>query len=232
MIHSHDFIPSDKPGYEMCTGCGSYHSIAQINPQELYEKDYWSHEAGHSKPKEQIWNLTETETCGISKVEKILEYVPQCNTVLEIGCYPGVLLNLLMRLRYEAYGIEPNPGYIQFIKDNCAGATLIEGYFPQVFKSDRQDVFDCIIGMDIFEHIDDYDTFTRAAHRLLKPSGTAIFMSPIIFDDGIVRERDFLPSEHCWIHTIQFLEPYLKSIFSGVKFDRWQEGHEMFIVKK
>jgi 2-polyprenyl-3-methyl-5-hydroxy-6-metoxy-1,4-benzoquinol methylase len=95
-------------------------------------------------------------------------------------------------------------------------------------------VYDVIIGSDVMEHIEDYDSFFRTTQRVLVSGGKAIFMSPIILnEDGLYRTRDFEhPDEHCWVHTQKFLEPYLKEMFSEVKFTRWIVGHEMIILTK
>ena len=230
-MHLHTFIPSNKEGYEICSECGSYHSVAAKSPKEIYEQgDYWTHENGRSKLSEQRWNLTETKTCGISKVEKILQYIPE-GIVLEIGANPGVLLELLMATGREAYGIEPDPALIGYLKDNSGGATIIEGYFPDVFLEDRSNIFDCIVAMDVVEHAPDYDRFVRAAYRLLRPGGIFIFMSPII-KDGQYQEKDFKADEHVWILSYNYANEYLNSIFREVKFDTWVLGHEIFINYK
>jgi hypothetical protein len=57
-------------------------------------------------------------------------------------------------------------------------------------------------------------------------------MSPVILEDGFYRERDFVPSEHCWIHHVDFLRPYLESMFREVKFRNWIVGHTLIIVTK
>lgn len=231
--HSHKFTKCDKPGYEQCSDCGSYHSTQLESPETIYEQNYWSKENGRSTLMDQLWNHTERQTCGISKVEKVLEYVPETGTVLEIGCAPGALLKLLTLTGREAFGIEPDINVINFMKEQHTGATFIEGYFPDVFEAKRKNIFDCIIAMDIFEHIDDYDTFAKAVHRLLKPEGIGILMSPIIYEEGAFRQCDFdVPEQHAYIFTKKFLDPYLKSIFSSVRWDRWQIGHELVILTK
>lgn len=230
-MHEHIFKPSGKDGYEVCD-CGSYHSIAQKPPQEIYENNYWSREQGRSTFEEQKHNLEETETCGISKVNKILEYIPERN-VLEIGCSPGIIMQKISERGYNAYGIEPDAQYIEPILKTAPFSKVIKGYFPDVFKGINELYFDFIIAADVFEHVDDYETFLREAHRLLVQNGKLIIMSPIIFEDGLYRECDFqVPEQHCWIFSKTFLEPYLKTIFSGVVFDRWINGHEMFIATK
>lgn len=233
MIHVHEFAPSDKPGYEICVECGTYHSL-QLAPREsIYENNYWSEENGRSKLVDQIWNLTERETCGVSKVEKMLEYIPETGTILEIACAPGALLKILALSGREAYGIEPDINVINEMKDQQIGATVFEGYFPDVFDKKKSNIFDCIAGMDVFEHVAEYEEFIQAMYRLLKPNGIGIIMSPIILEDGLYRDCDFeVPEQHAYIFTKKFLDPYLKSIFSEIKWDRWILGHEMFIVKK
>lgn len=232
-MHQHKFIPSTVKDYEVCE-CGTYHSIAQTDPKVLYqEQDYWSYEFHHSKPEEQVKNLNEEEGTGISKVNIVLKYVPQqAKDVLEIGCCPGELLRRLVEMGYETMGIEPAGNQIDFICKHALGASVVNGFFPQVFLDDAKELFDCIIFMDCLEHTDDYNSFIMAVHRLLKADGVGICMSPIIFEDSAVRIRDFTPSEHCYIHSKKFLEPYLNDIFKEVKWDRWVTGHELFIAYK
>lgn len=232
-MHTHNFRPSEKQGYEYCPDCGSYHSTQLADPVTIYENDYWSHDNNRSTFLEQRANLTERETCGISKVEKVLQYIPEKGTVLEIGASPAVLLQLLTLTGREAYGIEPDINVINKMKEYCAGATIIEGYFPDVFSKQSKEVFDCIVGMDVFEHINDTDGFVEAMHRLLKPNGVGIIMSPIIFEDSQYRDCDFsVPEQHAWIYSKKYLDPYLKQYFSSVEWDRWIVGHEMIILTK
>lgn len=231
--HIHKFIESDKEGYEICTECGTYHSIAQLPPDEIYiNNNYWGEGTGRSSLEEQIGNLTNIDECGISKVDRILQFVPDGKLALEIACAPGMLLNKLSERGYEVFGVEPSSKYIEFICQTAPQAKIINGYFPQVFSPDAHDTFDCIIGMDIYEHVENGNEFIMSIYRLLKEGGTAILMSPIIYEDGLMRERDFIASEHCWIYTKKYLEPYLKSIFKAVKFTQWILGHQILILIK
>lgn len=231
--HVHIFEKCHKPGYEYCSGCGTYHSTKLAPRESVYENNYWSEENGRSKLVDQVWNVTERYTCGISKVEKVLQYVPEKGSVLEIGCAPGVLLRLLALTGREAYGIEPDINVINVLKETTSGAIIIEGYFPEVFDDKKNNIFDCIVATDVFEHVEDYDGFIRATHRLLKPLGVAIIMSPIILEHGMYRKCDFeVPEQHAWLFSKKFLDPYLKNIFSKVKWDKWILGHEMIILTK
>lgn len=237
-MHQHNFIPSDKPDYEVCTECGTYHSTAQEDPELIYvTRPYWDYDFKRSKIEEQVLNHLCIDDCGISKVDRVMQFIPKPmgdSIVVEAACAPGVLLKKLSDIGYETViGVEPSGRYIQFICDQAPKAKIVQGFFPQVFTPGSNNFIDCFIALDLAEHIEDYDNFFKSIHRMLVPGGTAIIMSPIILEDGLYRKRDFEhPNEHCWIWTERFLAEYLKTIFSEVKFTRWLVGHELVILKK
>jgi len=233
-MHQHSFVKSDKDGYEVCTDCGTYHSTSPLPAKTLYEDmPYWGDGTGRSTLSQQLSNVTCTDECGISKIDRVMQFVPKRGkNVLEIACAPGELLNRLLDRNFQVFGIEPSERYIDFICKQAPGAYIIQGYFPQVTKTNKGDAFDCIIGLDVMEHIDDYESFLNEIHRLLIPGGVGILMSPIIYEDGLCRSTDFIPQEHIWIFTKKFLQPYLESKFSKVEFRRWVIGHEVIIITK
>lgn len=232
-MHQHSFLPSKKEGYEICLECGSYHSTRPGNIKAIYEGNYWDGKE-RSTFEDQRHNIIESESCGISKRDKILQYVPyNVKTVLEIGCSPGELLKSLSEGGYEVYGIEPDGKLIHKNLEVAPRAHIINGYFPDVFKGADGSQFDYIIGMDVLEHSIYYHNFIMETHRLLKPGGSAIFMLPIITEDhGDIREKDYKCDEHIWLFTQSYLQGYLSEIFATVKFDFWQEGHNMIICTK
>jgi 2-polyprenyl-3-methyl-5-hydroxy-6-metoxy-1,4-benzoquinol methylase len=234
--HKHNFRESTIKDYEVCIECGSYHSTNQISPEIIYEdNDYWDigdGKTGRSTLKDQISNLTCIDECGISKIDRIMQFVPDGETALEIAAAPGVMLKKLSEKFPVTIGIEPSEKYLNYIQSTSPKSQILHGYFPQVFNNQEHDLFDCIVGLDIFEHIEDGNEFIMATHRLLKEGGTAILMSPLIYEDGVMSSKNFIPAEHCWIYTKKYLDPYLKSIFSEVKFTQWILGHEIIVIKK
>jgi len=235
MAHKHRFERSiEHKGYDYCVDCGTFHSINPLPPNEIYEeKEYWGDGSGRSTLEQQVSNMTCTDECGISKVDRVLQFVPkEAKTVLEVACAPGILMKRLNELGKSCIGIEPCDRYIPFIASQARLSAVVHGYYPQVFTKEAKEQFDCIIGLDVMEHIEDFDGFIEATHRLLKPEGTAIFMSPIIYADGFIHGRDFISDEHVWLFSRTFLDEYLKEIFSKVEFFRWVVGHELVILKK
>jgi 2-polyprenyl-3-methyl-5-hydroxy-6-metoxy-1,4-benzoquinol methylase len=239
-MHQHTFEKSTQyPNYEVCTECGTFHSTALLPPDDVYvNSNYWDTgdgTTGRSTIEQQSENLSCTDDCGISKIDRVLQFVPKRGkNILEIGASPGKLMQRLVDLNWEVFGIEPRQEYCQYLTKLAPEAKVVKGYFPQVTESSAPNVFACVVAMDIAEHIDDHHSFFNEIHRLLIPNGTAIIMSPIIMNqDGFLRQRDMdFPSEHAWIWTERYLDEYLKSIFSSVEFRNWIVGHTIVICKK
>jgi 2-polyprenyl-3-methyl-5-hydroxy-6-metoxy-1,4-benzoquinol methylase len=237
--HKHNFRESTIKDYEVCIECQTYHSTNQESPVVLYqEQEYWDTgdgKTGRSTIEQQVSNFNCIDDCGISKADRVMQFVPDGGkAALEIAASPGVILQRLIDKGYDTWGVEPSDKYIPFICNQAPQAKVIHGFFPQVFTEDQSDIYDVIIGADIFEHFDNYELFLNSTHRLLTQGGTAIFMSPILLDDGdgFVRRRDFEPSQHAWIHSEKYLKPYLQEMFSEVKFANWINGHQLIILKK
>lgn len=241
MSHKHLFVPSEKYlNYEVCTECGTLHSTALALPDKIYiDNPYWDEgdgTTGRSTIEQQQQNFLCTDDSGISKADRVLQFVPKRGkNILEIACSPGVMLQKFLDLNYSfVFGIEPRKEYCEYVANYAKGAVVVNGYFPEATKPSNDNIFDCIVGLDIFEHVEDYQSFLDEIKRLLIPGGTAILMSPIIDnEDGFIRSRDMAhPEEHAWIFSQRFLEPYLKEMFSEVKFANWILGHTLIILKK
>lgn len=232
-MHHHVLIPSKHEGFDYCVECGTYKNRNFQFPKEMYEGNYWDGEK-HSLFEHQRNNFKcVDEEVGISKVDSIFKFVPKGENFLEIAASPG---EVLLRAKEEGYkviaGIEPSLQYVYEILQVIPQAQIFHGFFPECTANIIGDQVDCIVACDVFEHTDKPEPFLAEIHRLLKVGGTAIIMSPIILHDGLSRQRDFHVEEHAYIYSQRFLEPYLKTIFASVSFDRWREGHEYIILTK
>lgn len=232
-MHQHTFEKSSIENYEVCSDCGTYHSLCPESPEKLYQQDeYWNGTTRNTLDHQYI-NQMETETCGISKADFIMQFVPRGEYALEIGCCPGRVLQLLEDAGYSGvYGIEPADKYIPFILGKAQKSNILCGFFPDVTKDCPDAAFDCIIASDVYEHSLDFHAFTQEVFRLLRRGGKFIVMSPVIYEDGLFRERDFVAIEHIHIFSKKFLDPYLRETFFDVQWERWITGHEIFIVTK
>ena len=231
----HSFHPSDKQGYDLCSVCGTYFSHSHGEPLELYGNDYWSHDTGHSTIQEQVHNVTQPfGNASGGKNDKVMQFVPpRGSAVLEIACAPGDLLRRLGELFDAVYGVEVDPRYEGELRDVCGPKpALLFGLFPAVTQHLPEAILDCLIGLDVFEHVPDGQAFISECLRLLKPGGTLILISPFTYSDKVFDENMFHPAEHVWIYSETWLEESFSEHFNDLCFDRWLPGHEVFVCKK
>lgn len=233
MSCTHQYVASAHASYEVCERCGTFHSLAAVDPAKLYVgSNYWSHEHGHSSLDEQSWNCDTFIPDGgtQTKNEFVRERLepPDWNTVMELGCAPGILLKQLADMFAVVIGVDADKAYEADIRriSGMAKSTLIFGLFPKVTRSWRDSAFaSCIVGLDIFEHSPQPQSFLMECYRLLKPGGQLFLMLPLASDD--LPERLFEPREHIFIFSRQHLEQLLRAAgFRDAKCDRWTPGHD------
>lgn len=105
----------------------------------------------------------------------LAKYVPTPGaTVLDVGCGTGALLGQLQASTCPV-GLDVNASALAMTKTR-AGFNLVQGSGSQLpFQNDR---FDAILGLDVFEHIEDHHRAFDEAFRVLKPGGFLILSVP------------------------------------------------------
>lgn len=230
--HQHGFNAHPTvPNYEVCSECASMHRIADLAPASVYSDSYWNR-PGCSTLKEQVYNVSQFKNeAGESKIDSVLKYAKGGDRALEIACAPGALLNKLHETYKHVVGIEYDPRYRQEMLDITQGsAALVFGAFPEVTAKWPEKDWDFICGMDILEHVNDYEAFILECKRLLKADGTLVLMAPLLMEDGLIDEKNFCP-EHIWLHSEKNLKEALGEHFKTVKFDRWIVGHDLIVAE-
>jgi 2-polyprenyl-3-methyl-5-hydroxy-6-metoxy-1,4-benzoquinol methylase len=94
--------------------------------------------------------------------------------LLEIGCGNGDRLALFRELGWKANGIEPDAGAAQLASAkglNVLAATLQPGALPAAS-------FDAILMSHVIEHVPDPQETIRECHRLLRPGGVLVMLTP------------------------------------------------------
>lgn len=234
MSCTHQYVPSTHADYEVCALCGTFHSLAALPPEKLYiGSEYWSEKWGHSSITEQVFNIDVfiPEGGKQTKNEFVRERLepPDFNTVIELGCAPGILLKQLADMFDVVVGIDADTHYEADIRRISGNACNLQfGLFPactrKTWKGD--DAVSCIIGLDIFEHAPQPQAFLMECYRLLKPGGQLFLMTPFVSDD--LPERIWEPREHIFLHSRQHMEQLLCAAGFGrdATFDRWTPGHD------
>lgn len=94
--------------------------------------------------------------------------------LLEIGCGNGNRLALFRNLGWETNGIEPDAGAAQLARAkglNVLSATLQPGAIPAAS-------YNVILMSHVIEHVSDPQEIIRECHRLLRPGGLLVMLTP------------------------------------------------------
>lgn len=230
---AHSFAASKHPDYERCNSCGTHHSTLTIDREAIYRNEYWHGKHGLSTLSEQVHNVAVHRENNFTKAEFVLSRLnpPDLDSVIEIGCAPGSLLVELSNRFSQVIGLEVDDAYADGIRRIWnpsgyfkLGMSLIFGFFPKSTEILGDGTASCIIGLDIIEHADNPVAFLAECHRLLKPSGQLLLMTPFAQDS--MPDRMFHP-EHVWLFSQDHLDELLFSqSFGHRKYDAWCPGHE------
>lgn len=98
-------------------------------------------------------------------------------SVLDIGCGNGFLLSLLSKNRKKIYGIEPNKKLIKLAKEINSRLHIYEGFGEDIDKL-ITDKMDCILMIDVLEHIENDDMQIQKTYKHLKKAGQFIVVVP------------------------------------------------------
>ena len=149
---------------------------------------------------------------GQSRVQGIIDWVPQESIVLEMGCNTG---GLSRRIQSDkncfVYGIDICKSAVELAKQ--------KGIFAQVAEAEKvpfeDDKFDVVVASEIFEHLYDPKVVLKEAVRVLKPKGILVGSVPHSLGENAKKGIKSHPY-HARIYTrdklFNFLRPYFKDI--------------------
>lgn len=102
--------------------------------------------------------------------------------LLEVGCGPAVMSPELAAMGFEVHGLDVSGEMIRRARQRMAGHPLEKrcrfalGDFERLQYPDG--FFDALLAMGVLEYLPDYANALRAAARVLKPGGVAVFTVP------------------------------------------------------
>jgi SAM-dependent methyltransferase len=98
-------------------------------------------------------------------------------TILEAGCGWGTNLEAFEAAGYQITGLDVSRKMLDHLDHD--ERRLVEADLTQVLP-DRLPTYDCVLALDVIEHIDDDRHAARELGRLLNPGGRAIFSVPAL----------------------------------------------------
>lgn len=103
------------------------------------------------------------------------KYVSPKARILDIGCNTGVLVDMMQKAGYEACGSDMSKEAIEYGSARGVKKLYVANGDIQPFPSE---LFDCVMALDVIEHIDDDSAVIKEMKRLLRPGGTLIIKVP------------------------------------------------------
>jgi 2-polyprenyl-6-hydroxyphenyl methylase/3-demethylubiquinone-9 3-methyltransferase len=100
-------------------------------------------------------------------------------TILDVGCGGGLMSEPLARLGAQVTGVDPSERNIAVARDHAEKQDLDIGYLTGTTHdlasaSDGGRVFDCVIALEVVEHVPDVRHFLQSCADLLKPGGLLV----------------------------------------------------------
>lgn len=94
--------------------------------------------------------------------------------LLEVGCGNGETLMQLSKLGWQAEGLDFDPAAVSYAKNKGLNVSL--GSLEQrEFSSNH---FDAVVMSHLIEHVDNPISLVQEAHRILKPGGKLVIVTP------------------------------------------------------
>lgn len=98
-------------------------------------------------------------------------------TILDIGCGGGLVSVPLSRLGAKVTGIDADAQAIRVAEAHAASENLniqfITGAAENLVAIGQK--FDCVLALEIIEHVDNPDLFVKLCSKLVKPNGVVVF---------------------------------------------------------
>ncbi|OGK09772.1 hypothetical protein A2767_05800 [Candidatus Roizmanbacteria bacterium RIFCSPHIGHO2_01_FULL_35_10] len=160
------------PQIVRCMNC----SLIYVNPREK-RSNLEKHYLNLNDPDYQA--ESENRALSFKKILKKLEnYKADKGTILDIGCSTGIFLHEAEKLGWKTYGTDLSEWSINFAKNVYHLKNVFQGTLEkQKFKSN---FFDCIVILDVIEHVTDPGKLLKEANRLLKKDGILCLVTPDI----------------------------------------------------
>ncbi|WP_105619009.1 methyltransferase domain-containing protein [Vallitalea okinawensis] len=234
--------------YYLCNNCNTLVAKTMLHDNEyniledengFYSKDYWVEHVKDDYGYPDIFERSRKDIYDrcLYWLKNIMKYkLPQAK-ILELGCGHGGLVYLMNLMGYQALGAELSPWVCEF-SNRVFGNTMLKGRIEDLHIKDNE--FDMIILMDVFEHLNKPLDTLKVIKSKLKDDGILVLQMPCfrefdksyneLIDDKSIFVEQLKANEHLYLYTMQGIKDILKvSGFNYIAFEKEYYPYDMFI---
>jgi 2-polyprenyl-3-methyl-5-hydroxy-6-metoxy-1,4-benzoquinol methylase len=236
--------------YLRCTACETLISI-QIpdgditrvvdDAHDFYGREYWF---SHQEEDLGYENIVSRARADIPErclywLRTVLKYKLPPGRTIELGCAHGGFPALLRWAGFDARGLEISPWVVEFASKTFDIPTLLGPLEDQ--RLDPRS-FDCVMMMDVLEHLRDPEGTLRSCFNILGPNGILIIQTPefreeMVYDNLVACNDPFLDQinptkKHLYLFSQDSIRQLLaRTGFSHVQFELALFAHyDMFLI--
>ena len=158
----------------ICKKCGLVWSHPfPIDPFNYYQKHYRIQYKGTFTPKKK--HIFRAAHAAVGRFNLLKHLLKPRWRVLEVGSGGGEFLYLLNKLGYDALGIEPNEGYMEYAKNEYQ-LNIKNGFLQNTQFEENS--FDMVTLWHVFEHMDNPADILKKIHSFLATEGLLVIEVP------------------------------------------------------
>ncbi len=213
--------------YFECSNCKIailYPTLSKEEEKKFYQREFEVFMNKRVGNNSNIWkNEKKIVTKNKENIKRrnnfLKKYLKKKQSILEIGCSSGFMLDILKKNQRSLYGIEPSNLFKKLLKKK---GYLIFNSLDEAFEKKYN--FDLIIHFFVFEHIVNPKKFIKDQLSLIKSKGKIIFEIPCYLDPltsvykNLPFEKFYWSVAHPFYYTPTSISKLIKSIDKEIKF--------------
>lgn len=151
-----------------------------------------------------------------TRIKNTIDFIPnEINTLLEVGCGDGRIINRLIGKYKKICGLDISSNALKYVKTPKIQGSLEKLPFPD-------NSFDIVICCEVLEHLP-YPIYNKALKEIERVSKNYILISvpnDEKLDYGMIKCPKCGCSSHIWRHLRSFNNESLKSVFENFKIEK------------